>query len=196
MIKPIKVIVPIGGLAIALTISACGTSPSKNALSPSPTPATATSQLANATPVIVPVTSNPISNTSTISGLSILKASVENNIDPLTNKPIADRLLVHVQNDGPSLATGFEIFYTMTDVVTKAAESYYFKLTGFSVPAKSAGYLYFDNKSGFGHFPENKFSIYRSSKNEVHFTVELSAQGLKPVYSTAIKSKGTGEKVD
>lgn len=196
MIKPKKVIYLAGGLAVALLLSACGGASSKGALAPTPTKLSGISQTPSSDSVTVPVTSNPISNASTASGLLILKAEVENNLDPLTNKPIADRLIIHFQNKSSSEATGFEIFYTMTDVVTKASESYYFKLTGFSVRAKSSGYLYFDNKPGIGHFPENKFSIYRSSKNEVDFTIELSAHGLKPATSSAIKSKGTGEKVD
>ena len=196
MIRPKMVIFLAGALTVALVLSACGGAPSKSAVAPSPRSPSGTSQTPSGTSVIVPVARNPISNGSTVSGLSILKAEVENNLDPLTNKPIADRLMIHVENGNATVATGFEIFYTMTDMVTKASESYYFKLTDFSIQPGSSGYLYFDNKPGIGHFPENKFSIYRSSKNEVDFIIELSAQGLKPVTSTAIKSKGTGEKVD
>ena len=196
MIKPVKAIFLAGGLTISVVLSACGGSPAKVALSPSPTPTISSSQSPSASTVVVPVTNNPISNSSTVPGLSILKAEAENNIDPVSGKAIPDRLMLHVQNSSASLASGFEVYYTMTDVVTKASESYYFKLDAFSIKAKSSEYLYFDNQPGFGHFPENKFSIYRSSTNEVRFTIELSAQGLKPVTSTAIKSKGTGEKID
>ena len=196
MSKPIKVIFLAGGLSIAVALSACGGAPSKNAISPSPTTKTSSSPSPSASGVIIPVTSNPITNVSTAPGLSIIQAKAEDNVDPLTGKAIPDRLMLHVQNSSASLASGFEVYYTMTDVVTKASESYYFKLDGFSIKAKSSEYLYFDNQPGFGHFPENKFSIYRSSTNEVRFTIELSAQGFKPVTSTAIKSKGTGEKID
>lgn len=148
------------------------------------------------TKLVVPVTKNPIVNNSTVSGLSVVSAMVQDNVDPATGKAIADRLLIKVGNASTKVATGFEIYYTMVDGVTKQSESYYQKLTGFSVKPKGIAYLNFDGKAGFGHYPENKYSIYRSSNNEVKFAIILSANGFKIATGTAVKAKGTGEKVD
>jgi hypothetical protein len=145
---------------------------------------------------VVPVAKNPIVNTSNIVGISITSAMVQDNVDPKTKKAITDRLLVTVVNNGSKPATGFEIFYSMTDSTTKATENYYLPLTGFTLKAGATGYLNFDGKAGVGHYPENKFSLYRSSTNEVKFNIQLSAKGYKIATSSAVKDKGTGEKVD
>jgi hypothetical protein len=145
---------------------------------------------------VVPVAKNPIVNTSNVAGISITSAMVQDNVDPKTKKAITDRLLIAVVNKGSKSATGFEIFYSMTDSATKATENYYLPLTGFTLKPGATGYLNFDGKTGVGHFPENKFSLYRSSTNEVKFNIQLSAKGYKIAASTAVKDKGTGEKVD
>ena len=146
--------------------------------------------------LVVPVTKNPIVNASTTPGITVTSAMVQDNVDPITKKAIPDRLMMKVVNRSSKLASGFEIFYTMRDSSTKASESYYQKLTGFKVKAGATSYLYFDNLVGAGHFPENKFSLYRSSTNEVKFAIILSAKGFKVATASAVKDKGTGEKVD
>ncbi|MBI3428883.1 MAG: hypothetical protein HY050_02245 [Actinobacteria bacterium] len=147
-----------------------------------------------ATKLLIPVTKNPIVNKSSVPGLSITMATVENNVDPVTKKDLTDFLLLTVANKSSKAASGVEIFYTMKDSVSKASESYYQKLSNFTIKAGGVGILYFDNGAGVGHFPENKFSLYRSSQNEVKFSILLSAKGLKIAKAVAIKSKGTGEK--
>jgi len=145
---------------------------------------------------VVPVAKNPIVNASKVAGISILSAMVQDNVDPTTGKAIPDRLLIKVGNSSTKIASGFEIYYTMVDSVTKQTENYYQMLNGFSVKPKSVAYLNFDGKAGFGHFPENKYSVYRASTNEVKFSILLSAKGFKIANGSAIKAKGTGEKVD
>jgi len=142
---------------------------------------------------IIPVLKNPIVNTSTKVGFTILAAQVEDNTNPKNGVDISDRLALKVRNTSSKAISSFEIYYTMVDRVTKSSESYYQKLSNFSIPANSIGYIDFDNAKGFGHFPENKYSIYRNSKNKVSFKIELSALGLKPAYARAMKSKGTTE---
>jgi hypothetical protein len=143
--------------------------------------------------LVIPVTKNPIVNKSKNVGFSILSAQVQDNTDPKNGKPIADRLALKMRNTTTKAISTFVIYYTMIDQVTKASESYYQKLPHFSIPAKSVGYIAFDNAKGVGHFPENNYSIYRSSKNEVKFTIELSASGFKPQMITVLKAKGTTE---
>lgn len=145
---------------------------------------------------LIPVAKNPIVNRSLSAGIIIASAMVQDNVDPSTKRAIPDRLMLKVVNKSSKPASGFEIFYTMRDSSTKVSESYYQKLTGFNLKAGATSYLYFDNLAGAGHFLENKFSIYRSSVNEVKFSIILSAKGFKVATASAVKDKGTGEKVD
>ena len=151
---------------------------------------------AGATVMVLPVTKNPILNTSTQPGLEIAHIAVQDNVDPTTKAAINDRLQITLKNSGTSTLAGFEVFYTMTDVTTKMSESYYQKLTGISLPAGESTTVYFDNLSETGHFPENSFSIYRSSTNQVDFTVQVSAKDVARATAVTIKDPGTGEKVD
>jgi hypothetical protein len=143
--------------------------------------------------LVIPVTKNPIVNKSTKVGFSIVSAQVQDNTDPKSGVAIPDRLALKVRNTSAKAISTFEIYYTMVDQVTKVSESYYQKLNLFSISAKSIGYIAFDNTKGLGHFPENKYSIYRNSKNEVKFKIELSARGFKPALTTVLKAKGTTE---
>jgi hypothetical protein len=146
--------------------------------------------------VVLPVSSDPIVNTATAPTLSITYAAAENNIDQTTNKNIADRLELTLKNTGTTPLTGFEVYYTMTDTKTGKSEAYYEKLTGLILSAGQSSTVYFDNKTDPGHYPENTFSIYRTSNNQVDFAIQVSATGAKIATATATKSPGTGEKVD
>ena len=142
---------------------------------------------------VLPVASNPIQNNSTVSGLIITNAMAENNIDPATNQPIPDCLQLELRNTANQPMNSFEIYYKMTDSKTGAAENYYQRLPGLSLAPGQTTTIFFDNQKSAGHYPENKYSIYRTSSNEVRFTIELSTPGFKPAFSQAIKGPGTGE---
>ena len=159
------------------------------------TPATGSPKAGSAstTQQVLPVNSNPITNTSTAPGLTIVSAAVQDNVDPVTKASIADRLQITVRNDTAAALSSFEVYYVMKDVTTGMSEAYYQALTGFSVPAKSEATISFDGETGAGHYPENTFSIYRSSKNQVDFSIEVSAAGVKVAQGTATKAAGTGE---
>lgn len=156
----------------------------------------ASTAAASTSGAVLPVDTNPIANSSTTAGLSITYAAVEDNVDPDTQKALSDQLELTIDNATSSEATGLEVFYTMTDVTTGQTESYYQDLGSLTIPAKSSTTIYFDGGTGVGHYPENKYSIYRSSSNQVDFTIEVSAAGLKPVTTTATKGVGTGEVAD
>lgn len=145
---------------------------------------------------VLPVDSNPIVNTSTTPGLTIVKAAAEDIVDPDTKADITDRLQVTLRNDTAAELASFEIYYVMTDVTTGQSEAYYQALTGFTVAPGAIGTLSFDGESGPGHFPENAFSIYRTSKNQVDFTIELSAAGVQVATATATKGSGVGDAAD
>jgi cytoskeletal protein RodZ len=142
---------------------------------------------------VLPVSSNPIHNTSQQAGLVISAADAENNVDPVTKQAIADRLQTTLQNTSPQTMSNLEIYYQMKDVKTGQTEAYHQVLTGLQLAANQTKTIYFDNQTGAGHYPENKYSLYRSSQNEVDFTIQVSAPGFKPVTATAKKSAGTGE---
>ncbi len=144
---------------------------------------------------VLPVTSDPISNTATATGLSVTQVLLEDNTDEAGNA-IGDRLQVTIDNASSQDATGLEVFYTMTDATTGQSESYYQSLDGLTIPAGGSTIVYFDNGTGANHFPENAYSIYRTSVNQVDFTVEVSAQGLAIATGTGAKSPGTGEQAD
>jgi hypothetical protein len=182
--------------AAALTGCASTTSTASGTTPPAATATAGTTGGSVAPGAVLPVGSDPIVNTASAPTLQITYAAVENNVDPSTNKTINDRLEVTLKNSGTTQLTGFEIYYTMTDVTTKAVENYYQKLDGLTIPAGQEQTVYFDNQAGPGRYPENTFSIYRSSKNQVDFTIQVSATGAKIATGTATKSVGTGEKVD
>ena len=154
--------------------------------------ATPTKNAASSTQVL-PVSRNPIQNTSQHPGLAIVAADVENNVDPVTKQAIADRLQLTLQNTSSQPMSNLEIYYQMKDVKTGQTEAYHQVLTGLQLAANESKTIYFDNQSGVGHYPENKYSLYRSSQNEVDFTIQVSAPGFKPATATAKKSAGTGE---
>jgi hypothetical protein len=162
----------------------------------SPTPTSSTAASGSSTAPVLPVNSNPIVNASTAPGLTIVSAAAEDNVDPDTQAPIDDRLQVTVKNDTTRELSSFEIYYVMKDVKTGQSEAYYQALTGFTLAAGATGTLSFDGETGAGHFPENTFSIYRSSKNQVDFTIELSAAGVQVANATATKGSGEGDAAD
>lgn len=193
MIMKWKIIVPTAAVAVAAII--IGSVIAAGVNGPAAPSAASTSSTGAAGATVLPVSTNPITNTSTAPGLTVVSAMAENNVDPATKKPTADRLQVQLKNISSRTLSSFEIYYTMTDVTTKKSESYYLPLTGLSLAAGAETTVFFDNQTGPNHFPENKFSIYRSSKNRVDFSIEVSAKGVAIAKGTAVKGAGTGEVV-
>lgn len=148
------------------------------------------------TNTVLPVASNPIDMSGTQEGLKTTAAMVEDNVDPVTKQAISDRLQVTLENTSSATIGNLEIYYTMTDAKTKKSEGYYQKLTGITLEPGKTATVAFDNKGGAGHYPENKYSIYRTSKNQVDFSIIVSSPGFKPATGVTKKSVGTGETVD
>ena len=174
-------------LTVLASISILGLAGCQTAVSAPPTAATG---------AVLPVDSNPIVNASTLPGLTIIKAAAEDVVDPVTNVDITDRLQVTVRNDSTTELTSFEIYYVMTDVTTGQSEAYYQALSGFTVGPGATATLSFDGETGAGHYPDNTFSIYRTSKNQVDFTIEVSAAGVQVATATATKGSGVGDAAD
>ncbi len=192
----------IGGVLLAsIALTGCSSNsatpaPSDSASAVSPKSSDTSASNTAATDPVLPVTSNPIVNTATEKTLEVSYAAVEDNIDPATGQAIDDRLELTLKNAGIGTLDGLEVYYEMTDVVTGQSEAYYQKLDGISIPAGSETTVYFDNLTDPGHFPENDFSIYRSSTNEVDFVIQVSAANARIATASPVKATGTGEKVD
>jgi hypothetical protein len=195
-----KSLAVLGAAALVATLAACSaptltpasTSSSASAASASDGAATTSADSS----IVLPVDANPIANQATHPDLAVVSAAVEDLVDPATGQAIDDRLMLTLKNNGSVDLSNLEVYYTMTDAVTGASESYYQALTGFTLAAGAEDYVYFDNKTDPGHFPENQFSLFRSSVNQVDFTIMVSADLGGIAQATTFKSEGTGEKVD
>lgn len=142
---------------------------------------------------VVPVSTDPITNTATAATLTIDKVLVENNTDA-GGATVNDHLQFDVHNTGTSPLTGFEVYYTYADPASSAKESYYLKLPDtVTVPAGGTQTVHFDNTGAPDHFAVNRFSLYYTSKAALQVTVEVSATGAAPVTTTAKKDPGGSE---
>lgn len=185
-----KFLIPLAAVLAALVIGITIWQTSSGGSPGAPPPAAASA------PTVLPVTTNPISGTGTKTGLSITGAMAEDNVDPATKAAIGDRIQFTLTNSTGNPMTGLEIYYTMKDTTTGATESYYQKLDGLALSPGQGTTVYFDNGNGTGHYPENQYSLYRSSGNEVTISIEAAAPGYAPAHATATKAKGAGEKSD
>ncbi len=176
--------------AIIGTIALGGCSSSNTASSGNASPSAAATRSSEQ---VLPVDSNPIVNTATKAGLEVTSIMVENNVDSATQQALPDQLQIDLTNAGTETMSDLEIFYQMADSKTKETEGYYQKLTGLTLAPGETKTVYFDGGSGAGHYPENQYSLYRTSQNEVVFDVQVSAPGFQPATATVAKDAGTGE---
>lgn len=176
------------GLAlVGLALAGCGAATSGS-------PQAGATPAANAVGQVLPVSSDPIKNASTVQALKITSVLLENNVDPATRTATDDHLEIALLNTGTSTLTGFEVYYTITDTGSNASESYYTKLPStFTLPAGGTRVIHFDGKGLPDHFPVNKFGLYYQSKNPLHATVEVSAVGAAPQTGSADKAAGGPE---
>ncbi len=146
---------------------------------------------------VLPVNSNPITNTATAKNLQIAQVLVENNVDPATSKAASDHLEIQLSNNGATDLGGLEIYYTYRDPKTGAVENYYTKLPAdFTIPKGGSRTAHFDGVSAPDHFPVNKFSLYYTDKNPLEVTVTASAHGAAIQTKTVNKDAGGAETAD
>jgi hypothetical protein len=149
--------------------------------------------LPSADGLVLPVAANPIVNTSTAPGLAIVQVLVENNVDPATGGDAPDHLEIALRNDSSAELRGFVVYYEITDLVTGAKEGYCSALTGFTIPAGGERVAHFDTTGAQDHFPDNEFSLYHASLNEMQFDVTVSANGVAPQTASVTKDAGGDE---
>jgi hypothetical protein len=142
---------------------------------------------------VLPVTTNPIKTTSTVHAIKFDSIQVENNLGS-SGRPVSDHLQFTLSNTGTSTLTGFQVFYTVTDNVTKQSENYYKKLpSSFTIPPNGTRTVHFDNTGAPDHFPVNRFGLYATSHNPLTITVMVSANGVAAETATAHKAAGGAE---
>jgi hypothetical protein len=139
---------------------------------------------------------NPIHNNAAQEGFKITEAIVENNVNPVTKKDAPDHLEVTLQNIANKDLSGFECYYTITDLETKKKEGYYVKLSNFGLKSGETKTIHFDNQNEPNHFTENPNSIYRTNGNAKIFDLILSVSGYKVVTVQINKDAGSDEKAD
>jgi hypothetical protein len=146
---------------------------------------------------VLPVSGgNPIVNASQVAGFIIKSAIAENNIDPISKKIVTDHLEVTLTNVSAKDISQFEVFYNIKDVVTNVSDSYFSKLSGFVLKAGETKAFHFDNTGQPGHYPENNYSLYRTTKNAMQIDITVSAPLYKVETVSIKKDKGGTEKVD
>jgi hypothetical protein len=183
------------GLAAAALAGCSSGSSSGSGAAPAPT-GTASSAATPGSPVL-PVTSNPIANTSSTQALSIDEVLVENNVDPATGKTASDHLEIAMTNTGKTELTAFEVYYTFDDPKTGDTESYYAELpTSFTIAPGAQRNAHFDNTGEADHFPVNDFSLYYTDTNAIDVTVEVSAADTAVQTATIAKDAGGPETAD
>jgi hypothetical protein len=145
---------------------------------------------------VLPVASNPITNSSTVQALKIDSILVENNVDS-AGKTASDHLEIALSNIGSTELTAFEVFYTYTDPATNISENYYAKLPAdFTIPAGGRRAAHFDSTGAPDHFPVNQFSLYYTDTNALDVSVTVSAIGSAVQTSTVHKDAGGAETAD
>lgn len=182
-------------IAGALLLASCSGSSSTNASPPASAAPGGTT--ATGTGTVLPVTSNPISNTATADGLHIDSVLVENNVDPTTGKAVSDHLEIALSNSSGATLSGVEIYYTFADPTTGVIENYYAALPAdFTIAAGGTRSAHFDSTGATDHFPVNKFSLYYTDSNALDVTVVASAQGVKVQTAKITKDAGGAETAD
>lgn len=179
-------------------LGACSSSGSPDS---SGTAASSSSVTSNTSPnaasgQVLPVSSNPIVNDSTVQAFTIDSVLVENNVDA-TGKTADDHLEIAVTNSSSVDLAGFEVFYTFDDPTAQITESYDAMLPeSFTVAAGATRVIHFDNSGAPDHFAVNDFSLYATSANALDVTVIVSAADTAPQTATVQKDAGGSETAD
>lgn len=191
-VRATRAAVAAAALSVLALATACGGTSTSNTANTAPS----ASGRPTSSSAVLPVQSNPITNTSTAQALTIDSVLVENNVDS-SGAAADDHLEIAVSNGGKADLTGFEVYYTFTDPKTKDTESYYAKLpASFTVASGGSRVVHFDNTGATDHFATNEYSLYYTDKNALDVTVEVSATDSAPQTLTVTKDAGGAEEAD
>lgn len=144
-------------------------------------------------PVNVDVDVNP---TTGANDFVIKEVLVENNYDPVAKKDAPDHLEVILENNGDADITGFQTYYSITDLNTEDKQSYLISLKDFVLKSGEEKSVHIDTTGLAGHYRANPNSMYYNSMNEMMVKVTVNAQGHKSQTSEIKKDAGGAEVAD
>jgi hypothetical protein len=124
---------------------------------------------------------------------SIKQVLVENNYDPVTKTDALDHLEIVLVNNGTQNISGFDVFYTITDLKTNQKMSTLLPLNGFVLGSHQEESVHIDVSGKVGHFRANPNSIYYTSMNQLQVDVLVNAQGHLAQRATVKKDVGGTE---
>jgi hypothetical protein len=145
--------------------------------------------LADAAPLSA---ANPINEGSTTVGFTIDSIAVENNVNA-SGADVPDHLELTISNTTQSDIGDFDIYYTLTDSVTGAVQSFYQSLPGFTLKAGEKTQLHFDTTGQPGHFRADPNSMFYTGQNALTVDVVLHAAGFAPQTVSVHKDSPSSE---
>jgi hypothetical protein len=129
-------------------------------------------------------------------GFEITNLMVENNYDPVVKHDAPDHLEIEIQNTAGKDITSLVAYYTITDSTSNQKEAYIHPLDGLMLKAGETKSIHFDQAEGPNHFRANPNGLYYTSKNELHFSVTISASGYEAQSAEVKKDAGGAETPD
>ncbi len=138
----------------------------------------------------------PVPAPAPVNDFKITSVLVENNVNPATGKDAPDHLEILLRNTGTKDITDFSLYYTITDLVTNATQSYTVPLTGFVLKAGASTSVHVDVSGDPGHFRANPNSLYYQSQNEMRVDVTVSSPSHVTQTGTVKKDAGGAELPD
>ncbi len=129
-------------------------------------------------------------------GFKIEQALVENNVDPITNKPAPDHLEITLVNTIDKDISNLSVYYSITDLKNAKNESYSANLDGFTLKAHETQTIHFDNGNETNHFWVNTFSMYYLGTDPLQFNITVNAEGYQAQTIDVKKDAGGAEAPD
>jgi hypothetical protein len=129
-------------------------------------------------------------------GFKIANLIVENNYDPVAKHDAPDHLEIELQNTVGKDINNLVAYSTVTDLTSNQKEAYIHPLNGLTVKASETTSIHFDQAEGPGHFSANPNGLYYTSKNELRFSVTISASGYEAQSAEVKKDAGGAETPD
>lgn len=134
---------------------------------------------------------NPIKETSATQGFTIDSVLAENNVDA-GGAAVNDHLEITVTNtSGTDITSGWDLFYSLTDVKTGEMQGFYLPLTGFSLKAGQSSKIHVDTLGAAGHFRADPNSSFYRGQNQLSIDVTLHAAGYAP-QTASVKKDAAG----
>ena len=129
-------------------------------------------------------------------GFKITNLMVENNYDPVAKRDAPDNLEIELQNIEGKDINNLVAYYTITDLTANQKEAYVIPLSSLVLKAGETKSIHFDQAEGPGHFRANPNGLYYTSKNELRFSVTISASGYEAQSAEVKKAAGGAETAD